>query len=415
MKIRLGETNYRSAEEALLRLIAAEEDEIEFDSETIWRESTGPDHMCILALATWASRRPRRVVSLPIRDVGSPPPALALLIRNPVVLQALRLATEVRDERGNAISDARISELRRYHNVPISPQLLLKRMGETTRRSVSIFAERSTSGFLFDAAAPQQIEIDEHWSLPRVGETLRVGAANGLSHFVASFAAIVGIRSLSAKSSLSQAIGSMLFEVFENAHLHGSCDPSEIPGTEVLRPSFFYGMSARVFELPRSELLRNPQGFELDEQAYLYQVHKLAIADVVSFCEFSVFDTGEGLVERFVGKHAHARGNAKWLPLDRQLNIVEQCFKLHETSRAGGRHLGVGLFRVLRQLRSTHAIMRIRTESVFGRTNFTEKKLESSTPGFLTREIASLGSRDSHDPVPRSSLGTLVSLLVPIV
>lgn len=94
---------------------------------------------------------------------------------------------------------------------------------------------------------------------------------------------------------------------------------------------------------------------------YMQREEDLEFDKVKYYLEVSVFDSGPGLVKRYLGE--------KWnedISIDEQVKIVKQCLTVHSTSATGieKEHKGAGLDRTLSLLSKIDGFMRIRSGNV---------------------------------------------------
>ena len=410
MIIRFGISSLRLAEEQLASLVSTTDTGLEIEDSAMFSEPTVPDHLTVLGIASWASKAVGTTVRLPLKKTATKD-QLAVLVGHVGIVAALRCCEHWLDVDGLPISADQLRMLQGMHGQSHFLGDIIGSAKSRGKRSVSLIAEKSDKLLSTIPLAGHQFSFADDWGRAHLGTTLLARGNQEFCQLIATVIAELGSAGFrSPPDQLSDAVGTMLFEVFENAHLHGSCDRK----STVLRSEYFYGLTARITNVARFTGETPPPGFEPDQLPYLYQLFKSTDANELSFIEFVVFDSGIGMVERFIESFAAGYGTARFLPYDRQHEIVERCFRLHETSRNEGTHFGVGLARVLRHLRKSHAFLRLRTEGVFCFTNFCEKKLETSTPGFLTRALVNRNDGRSDGTVAPTR-GTFVSVTIPIL
>jgi hypothetical protein len=194
----------------------------------------------------------------------------------------------------------------------------------------------------------------------------------------------------------SEAIGSILHEVFENTDQHATRD---IEGN-ILKKSI-RGFFARRHWLNPNEIEQLTKGFPALRS--FVESFQGATAAKKELIEISIFDSGPGLAQRLKRKPLAE------LTTGEEFDAVQDCFRVGVTTKTRSGH-GIGLRYVIRLLQQKRGFMRLRTGrlSLFADLSLTDDRALDQTLRLEDSSGAGL------QRVGRMQ-GTLVTFLIPLV
>lgn len=169
------------------------------------------------------------------------------------------------------------------------------------------------------------------------------------------------------------------------------------------------GVYMRVFKAPPKSF-QSKTAVNLSIRGYFgADDFKLNASGELYAIEISVFDSGPGLVSRYI------EANAEQVSIEDQVQIVKKCLTRHATSAKGQRslHKGVGLDKVMSTL-SGKGFLRIRTGSLCVYRNMRKNPyVEEVNSSEIALFDWRTGKSDDFSTLP-SATGTVVSLIYPM-
>lgn len=169
------------------------------------------------------------------------------------------------------------------------------------------------------------------------------------------------------------------------------------------------GVYMRIFKAPPKSIQAQNKNFPSIQTFFAAPDFHLNSNGELYAIEISVFDSGPGLVNRFLGR------NADDLTVSEQVKVIKKCLTRHTTSAKGQRSIvkGVGLDRVMSTL-NTKGFLRIRTGSACVyrnmRTNPYAEVVQSEDIELFDWRT---GLDSDYSDLPRAN-GTVVSLIYPM-
>nr|WP_315475950.1 hypothetical protein [uncultured Undibacterium sp.] len=164
------------------------------------------------------------------------------------------------------------------------------------------------------------------------------------------------------------AISNLLYELFRNTDEHARTDEFGDAYARNLRGVMVkfvtYSEKAISSEINPDDIAQNMFMLRTlaNQKTHKDEDGKQKSAKDASFIELTVFDTGPGLVRRWLQKN-EATKNTKDLHIEDEVKFVRKCFEQHSTTK-DGRGSGHGLTLVLRCLGELSAFLRLRTGRV---------------------------------------------------
>ena len=191
-------------------------------------------------------------------------------------------------------------------------------------------------------------------------------------------------------------ISAVLFQLFKNADVHTVTD---LHGNKY--PKSMRGIMVRRVRLSATSEIEAYA--DDDRRLSSFLVRNTTGRATGSFIEISVFDTGPGMVARWLGRKGLSFGSLEDISLDEEFKLTKNCFELHTTTQNSGGH-GDGLDIALKSLAQLSAFMSLRT----GRMS-------------LCQDFSSSETRATFDPkhrFPKKRLaatgGTSYTLCIPV-
>lgn len=213
----------------------------------------------------------------------------------------------------------------------------------------------------------------------------------------------------------------ILYELFTNTHIHarrkidGGILESSVRGVY----SRFYSAEVlkKYFSIQGSEHLNFAEEYAsqfITNPIYDSSLKQQRLRDISGFIEFTVFDSGPGLVAKWLGNQ-HENAN-----INQQKEALINCFSKGKSTLGNNQH-GYGLWKVLEQVNQLRGLVRIRTNKLHVATQF----MTSRHPIKEARHLSDrpVPTEEFYDWKRRSSTslqeypsvkGTLISILVPM-
>lgn len=148
-------------------------------------------------------------------------------------------------------------------------------------------------------------------------------------------------------------IASLLFQLFKNADVHTVVDEFGDSYTKSMR-----GVMVRRVTLAAASEIEAYAGKDRNLGSFLSR--NTTGKATGAFVELTVFDTGPGMVSRFLRKNGNAATWLKDISLEQEFEYTKQCFEVHKSSQNMNGH-GDGLDLALRALAQLKAFMSLRT------------------------------------------------------
>lgn len=215
------------------------------------------------------------------------------------------------------------------------------------------------------------------------------------------------MRSISAVQF--HAISNLIYELFRNTDEHAQTDENGEGYHRNIR-----GLMAKFVSQSKSTIAADTAGKDVPQNIFMLRTlsnarltkpadgtRPRAVADA-TFLELTVFDTGPGLVRRWMSKHAPSQ-SLEDIDIDSEMQYVKQCFEQHATTKDSDES-GHGLSLVVTALREVHAFLRLRTGRVCLYQDFSSASATSFAPRHWLRE------RPELDIVP----GAAYSIIIPL-
>jgi hypothetical protein len=181
-----------------------------------------------------------------------------------------------------------------------------------------------------------------------------------------------------------KAIANLVYELFRNTDEHAQTDEygdgyhRNIRGVMV---KFIAYSGASVSSESSSQDV--PQNLFMlrtlaNQRLHVDEKGRQRAATEASFLEMTVFDTGPGLVRRWLGKNAPGMSIDE-IGISEEVNYIQQCFEQHATTK-DGEISGHGLTLVLDALNDLNAFLRLRTGRVCLVQDFSALKVAKFSP-----------------------------------
>lgn len=213
----------------------------------------------------------------------------------------------------------------------------------------------------------------------------------------------------------------ILYELFNNTHVHarrnvdGSLLDSSIRG---IYSRFYPAESLKsYFDSQKNghlNFIENCTNQFINNSFFDMKKQESRQRDISGFIEFTVFDSGPGLVAKMLGDEYE---NAD---IKKQKESLKNCFEKGKSSLGNNEH-GYGLWKVLEQVKQLRGLIRIRANKIHAVTEFMTSRHPSKPAIHLSnREVP---VEDLYDWTLRSSTnlreypavqGTLISILIPM-
>lgn len=213
----------------------------------------------------------------------------------------------------------------------------------------------------------------------------------------------------------------ILYELFNNTHMHarrnvdGSILDSSIRGVysrfysvDTLKKYFKYqGTSQLNFVEEYASQFINIPIYDMKKQSSRNR-------DISGFIEFTVFDSGPGMVAKMLGDE-YPDAN-----IDKQKSALINCFEKGKSTLGNNEH-GYGLWKVLEQVKQLRGLIRIRANKVHAATQFMTTRHPIEAARHLSDRKVPV--EEFYDWKLRSSAklkeyplvqGTLISILIPM-
>ena len=243
--------------------------------------------------------------------------------------------------------------------------------------------------------------------------TGKKGSLRGREDFAFLAERLIDSCAPSAMRSISpdqfQAISHLIYELFRNTDEHAQTDENG----EVYRRNI-RGVMAKFVSKSKSTIAADTAGKDVPENIFILRTlsnarlnraadgtRSRAVADA-NFLELTVFDTGPGLVRRWMSKHAPSQ-SLQDITIDSEMKYVKECFEQHTTTK-DSKESGHGLSLVVKALREVNAFLRLRTGRVCLYQDFSSASATSFSPRHWLREHPKL------EIVP----GAAYSIIIPL-
>lgn len=232
-------------------------------------------------------------------------------------------------------------------------------------------------------------------------ENLSSNFYRALQHSIRNYKTVVG----SKVSLIFDDLTGIIWELMKNTHEWAKKDHLN---KEVLFPN-----GRGVFIKFHRSNLENLNIYAENHKGLLeYYSRKEELAKAKKyFLEVSIYDSGPGLVKRFLG--------SKWnenLDIQEQVNIVKRCLTVHSTSAKGMNkiHKGAGLDRTLSILNEMEGFLRIRSGNVALYRDLVAKPyIKGANPEQIELNDWSSHSVTKFTKMPHAE-GTLITLAFPL-
>ena len=193
-----------------------------------------------------------------------------------------------------------------------------------------------------------------------------------------------------------RSVGSLLYELFRNTHEWARAKADGELYSKSVRGLVFkvHKMEGRVLERLVSD---SPL------QGYVYERAIFTAKRNIRCLEISVFDTGPGLADRWLG------GSAAKVTLQQEYEACMHCLGKHRTT---SRHenAGMGLYRVLRLLTPLEGFLRVRSGRLCLYRDFVKSPLSE---GDMSEHLSDWSGRQSLTERPTVS-GCTYTMIIPL-
>jgi hypothetical protein len=345
-------------------------------------------------VATWA----RQVKDRTLKAYGgqSGPSAMATLLKEPYGLAAVYFANHLVDPSG----------------IAIARPLLLERAGEQITAMQAMDFRQTMAGrgvFLACFAGARNEFLNPLYSRPTVGHIRGRQEFETLTTRIISTCAPSFARHLPTVDL--EAISALLFELFKNTDDHATSD--ELGRSYAWKYQNIRGMLAKFISSPDPAQLttisEGDAGLRIFLSRSLLQKTRLSSdpsdfrrKGSNSFLELTVFDTGPGLVRRWLAARQPEQ-RVEQLTIEEETNLVVRCFELRATTKSV-HGSGVGLDSVLRTLWRLGAFLRLRSGRVCLWQDFSGQETRGFKPKHWLKDRTQLGI----------VAGTSYSILIPL-
>ncbi|PUA19731.1 hypothetical protein [Glaciimonas sp. PCH181] len=211
----------------------------------------------------------------------------------------------------------------------------------------------------------------------------------------------------------SQAIATIVAELFENTDNHGRLGLNQVP----FETNGIRGLIFRRVKIEQVESLTTANGDPTIGQA---QVKKRLKSEVQAL-EISVFDSGVGFFSAYT-----RRAFSPETTLDDEWDVLHKCLERHydgTDSATQASHRGMGLYEVLRALQSVHGVLEVRSGRAYGFRTFVKGEFKfqlepagsALRPGMPKPVLLDVTRRFVTVPSPHELLvGASVRVVIPL-
>jgi hypothetical protein len=164
------------------------------------------------------------------------------------------------------------------------------------------------------------------------------------------------------------AISNLVYELFRNTDEHAQSDEAGKPYHRNMR-----GLMVKYTSFSGDTIGAETAGEDMPQKMFMLRTlsnQKVRVdesgrpraASDAAFLEMTVFDTGPGLVRRWLGKNDPGK-SLDDIDVESEVRVVQQCFEQHATTK-DSQVSGHGLSLVLSALKELNAFLRLRTGRV---------------------------------------------------
>ncbi|SEN98312.1 hypothetical protein SAMN05428959_10412 [Duganella sp. CF517] len=219
----------------------------------------------------------------------------------------------------------------------------------------------------------------------------------------------------SAKHAIkfSQAMGTIVAELFENTDLHGRLDLNGIP----VKKSGLRGLIFKRIEIEKNSPVSSGENYDENSPKAFRKFTKQKVGAL----EISIFDSGIGFYPSFTKTSL-----LETTKIEDEWEVLHRCLKRHYDDVSGVKavsHRGMGLYEVLRALKFVNGMIEVRSGRVFGFRTFLPGQMEfliesfesELRPGMPKPLLLDGNRRVSRSPTPNEYLsGSSVRVVIPI-
>jgi hypothetical protein len=191
-------------------------------------------------------------------------------------------------------------------------------------------------------------------------------------------------------------LGEVLFELFENTHVHARKDEKGVPYRKSVR-----GVLA-AFHTINSKNAQQISGNFLPLQEY-FNLRAQSTNPQLNFFELSIFDSGPGLAAKL-----NRRTILDSSPIQDEYDLTRRCFLTHVTSRTE-QGKGKGLSRILKLIKERDGFLRLRT----GRLSL-YKSFQRNTAHLVDVDLLDAKTKSTTASIYARVAGTIVTILIPV-
>lgn len=181
-----------------------------------------------------------------------------------------------------------------------------------------------------------------------------------------------------------KAVANLVYELFRNTDEHAQTDENGNRYQRNMR-----GLLVKFVSKSKSTISSEVTAEDVSQNLFMLRtlansrLHPVeggrprSVSDV-AFLELTVFDTGPGLVRRWLNRHSPGK-KLEEIHIDEELQFVRQCFEQHATTK-DNRGSGNGLSLVVSSLKEINAFLRLRTGRVCLYQDFSSKSSITFSP-----------------------------------
>lgn len=205
-----------------------------------------------------------------------------------------------------------------------------------------------------------------------------------------------------------QPMASLLFEAFQNTHEHAQTDFLGNRYRRSTRGVLFAHQTVAVSEL----MSMAGQNRRIEEHFSRWRPKRTG-AKYAKFAEISVFDSGPGLADNWLGKRGEISRSIKLEPISiaDEYSAVLACLRKGSTTKSSSTR-GNGLFRIMEVVKRSGGLIRIRSGRLALIKAFDLSQRAESEVQDIEMEDSRKGGIPTH-PLPWAD-GTSISVMIPL-